>query len=189
MAAFGAKYLSFAPIKEEAEDALPTYEKNGAFSLGGLVKADLTVNFASGELYADDKLQEKLDEFASGTISAEVDDLEDEKAAKIYGAAIDEDGEKTDNSGDTVPAGGLTYCRTLLRNGKRFYRGYYYPKVKAQIGSDSAATKSASITFASSPITFTVMEASNGDWRKTEEFEKEADAKAWCEEKLANTME
>jgi hypothetical protein len=189
MSAFGAKYLNFAPIAEEAEDALPTYEKNGAFSLGALVKADLTVNFASGELYADDRLAEKVDEFSSGSLAAEVDELKDEQAAKIYGATYNESKEKIDNTGDTVPTGGLTYCKSLMKNGVKFYRGYYYPKVKAQIGSDSAATKSSSITLATSPITFTIMEALNGDWRHTEEFDTEAAAKAWCDKKLANTVE
>jgi hypothetical protein len=189
MAAFGAKYVNFSPISEEAENALPTYEKDGAFSLGALVKADLTVNFASGELYADDKLQEKVDEFSSGSLAVEVDELKDEQAAKIYGATYNEKKEKIDNSKDTVPAGGLTYVKSILKNNKKIYRGYYYPKVKAQIGSDSAATKSSSITLSTSPITFTIMEADNGDWRHTEEFETDAAAKAWCETKLANTTE
>jgi hypothetical protein len=130
-----------------------------------------------------------VDEFASGSLSVEVDELKDEQAAKIYGSTYDAKEGKTDNTGDTVPAVGLTYCKSLMKNGKKFFRGYYYPKAKAQIGSDSAATKSASITLATSPITFTILEAENGDWRHTKEFDAESEAKAWCEEKLANTTE
>lgn len=56
MAEFGAKYPCFKP--------------NGAshgFVLGKLAAANLTVNLASGELYADDSLAEQLSEFSSGS--------------------------------------------------------------------------------------------------------------------------
>ena len=46
MASFGAKYPHFSKIKTEPDDALPTYE--GPVNIGRLVKADLTVNLASG---------------------------------------------------------------------------------------------------------------------------------------------
>lgn len=48
MASFGAKYPHFSKIKTEPDDALPTYE--GPVNIGRLVKADLTVNLASGKL-------------------------------------------------------------------------------------------------------------------------------------------
>ena len=47
MASFGAKYPHFSKIKTEPDDALPTYE--GPVNIGRLVKADLTVNLASGK--------------------------------------------------------------------------------------------------------------------------------------------
>ena len=58
MAEFGAKYPCFKP--------------NGAASgivLGKLAAANLTVNLASGELYADDSLAEQLSEFSSGSLA------------------------------------------------------------------------------------------------------------------------
>ena len=58
MASFGAKYPHFSKIKTEPDDALPTYE--GPVNIGRLVKADLTVNLASGKLYADDELAESV---------------------------------------------------------------------------------------------------------------------------------
>ena len=66
MASFGAKYPHFSKIKTEPDDALPTYE--GPVNIGRLVKADLTVNLASGKLYADDELAESVDEFSSGSV-------------------------------------------------------------------------------------------------------------------------
>ena len=73
MASFGAKYPHFSKIKTEPDDALPTYE--GPVNIGRLVKADLTVNLASGKLYADDELAESVDEFSSGSVAMETDDM------------------------------------------------------------------------------------------------------------------
>ena len=54
MAQFGAKRPIFAPTKTTPDNALPTYDYEHVVTVGKLVKADLTVTNASGELYADD---------------------------------------------------------------------------------------------------------------------------------------
>lgn len=184
MAAFGAKHLLFAPITEERKGELPTYDGTKAVQLGMLVKADLSVNYSSGELYADNVLAERVEEFASGTIAAEVDEMEDEVAHTVYGSRITESQEIVENSENNVPFGGLGYYKTLMKNGVKFFRAYFYPKVKAAIGNDSAATKGSSITLSTTPITFTVFEPENGDWRYTKRFNREADAVAYIEGKL-----
>ncbi len=182
MAAFGARYLRFAQITDETAGQLPTYET--AVALGGLIKADLTVNYASGEMYADDKLAEKVDEFISGSIAVEVDELKDNIAAKIYGATFTEQNEKIDNSSDSAPYGGLGYIKSLMKNKNRFFRAYYYPKVRAVMGNDNAATKASSISMTSTPINLTIYEPETGDWRYTKEFETVGEAQKWVDEKL-----
>ncbi|MCM1190744.1 MAG: hypothetical protein NC541_15825 [bacterium] len=186
MAAFGARYINFAPIDKEETGKLPTYKSGETISLGELVAANLTVNFATGEMYADDRLVENINEFASGSIAVEVDELEDEQAAVIYGAEINKNGEKVDNTRDSAPFGGLAYCKTLSKNNEKFYRGYFYPKVRAALGSDNAATKSGSITLASTPINFTVYEPESGEWRYTKRFDTMEEAKKWVDAKLSN---
>lgn len=188
MAAFGAKYLRFSKIVKEESGKLPTYDQK-VVTLGGLVKADLTINYASGEMYADDKLAERVEEFMSGSLAVEVDELEDEEASIVYGAKINESDEKADNSADSAPYGGLGYYKTLTKNKVKFWRGYYYPKVRATLGNDNAATKSSSITLATTPITFTVFEPENGDWRYMKKFSSEVEVKAWLDGKLGNGAE
>ena len=119
MAEFGANYPCFCADSEQA-----------GVVLGKLVSANLTVNLASGEIYADDSLAEQLSEFASGSIAMETDDLEDEKASKIYGCKVSEK-LVTYNKGDTAPRGCLGYYKVLMRNGKKFYKGYFYPRAFA----------------------------------------------------------
>ena len=50
MAQFGAKRPIFAPTKTTPDNALPTYDYEHVVTVGKLVKADLTVTNASGEL-------------------------------------------------------------------------------------------------------------------------------------------
>ena len=181
MAAFGAKYINFAPITEEPENRLPEYGEK--VNVGALVKADVTINLASGEIYGDDALDEKLEEFVSATIATEVTDMTDEVESAVFGSKI-EGKELIDSTGDEIPQGGLGYYKTLLRNGKKKYRAYYYPKVKASMGNDTAQTKGNSITFSSTSLSFTVYEPKIGKWRYRETFDREQDAIRYVNEKL-----
>jgi hypothetical protein len=187
MAQFGAKCPMFAPFKTEPEGALPTYDT--MLKIGALVKADLTVNLATGELYGDDQLQEQLSEFASGALAMETDDMTDAVAKALYGATggVDESGDLIYNQGDTPPYGGLAYYKVLMRSGQKVYKGCYYPKVRAALGNDSAPTRGSSITFGTTPTSFTVFACNTGDWRFTNEFTGDgAEAKviAWMQKKL-----
>lgn len=63
-----------------------------------------------------------------------------------------------------------------------------YPRVKAVLGNDNAATKADSITFGTNSTTFTVFRCNSDDWRITEELTTEAAAKAWVKEQLKGTV-
>lgn len=187
MASFGAKYPHFAKIKTEPENALPTYEDK--VRIGRLVKADLTVNLASGKLFADDELAESVDEFSSGSLAMETDDMEDNVASEVYGATVVEK-EVHYKAGDSAPLGGLAYYKVLMRKGVKFFKGYFYPRVKAVLGNDSAATKADSITFGTTNTTFTIYRANSDDWRiVSEALTTEAEVKAWVDSKLAAAEE
>lgn len=184
MASFGAKRPYFNTIATEPENALPTYAATGPVQIGRLVKADLTVNMASGKLYADDELAESVDEFSSGSLAMETDDVEDDVASKVYGCTVSEK-EVHYKASDSAPMGGLAYYKVLMRKGVKLFKGYFYPRVKAVLGNDSAATKADSITFGTNSTTFTVFRCNSDDWRITEELATEAEAIAWVKEKLA----
>lgn len=188
MAQFGAKRPKFAPVSTTPEGQIPTYDYENAVTVGKLVKADLTVTNASGELYGDDALAEKVDMFASGSLALETDDKTDEVHAAIHGATQDTTSkEVTDSDSDNAPRGGLVYYKVIIRNGVRIYKGVFLPLVKAILGNDSAATKGSSITFGTSSTTFTVFRCNSGAWRVTKEFTgatAEADCIEWCDTKL-----
>lgn len=184
MASFGAQYPHFAKIKEEPEGALPVYEGTPV-RIGRLVKADLTVTMASGELYADDGLAESVEEFVKGSLAMETDDMEDSVAETVYGATV-VDKELHYKSGDSAPVGGLAYYKVLKRRGNLLYKGYFYPRVQAALGNDTASTKSSSITFGTTNTTFTIFPCETTDWRITAELESLEAAKEWVKEKLTS---
>ena len=155
MAGFGANYPCFM-----AEG------KRTGVVVGKLIAADLTVNMASGEVYGDDALVEQLSEFASGSIAMETDDMEDSVASEIYGCKVSGQ-EVTYNYDDTPPEGCLAYYKRIMRDGVKQYKGYFYPRVRAAIGNDSAKTKGSNITFTTTTTNFTVYTDDSGDWRKT----------------------
>ncbi len=177
MASFGAKYPYFCPVKAEPEDARPIYDGEPV-RIGRLVKADLSITLASGQLYADDQLAESVDEFVSGSVAMETDDMTDDTAAVVYGATVEE-GTVHYNVADDPPKGGYGYIKKLMRNKKVLYKGYFYPLVKAVLGNDSAATKSNSITFGTTTTTLTIFACEDGTWRDTHEAATEAEALAW----------
>ena len=183
MASFGAKYPYFNPAAEEPEGQLPVYKNPEPVRIGRLVKADLTVNLASGKLFADDGLAESVDEFSSGAIAMETDDMEDAVAGVVYGCNVEGKMVRY-NVGDDPPAGGLAYFKKLMRRKKVLFKGYFYPLVKAALGNDTAQTKTDSITFGTNNTTFTVFACESGDWRLTEEFQTEQEVIAWIKEKL-----
>ena len=187
MAQFGAQYPCFAPFSgDEPAAALPTY--GGKVVLGKLVSAKLTINLASGELYADDELAEQVSEFASGTLALETDDMTDDVAAAVYGATKaatpSTDKSVTYSKADSPPLGGLAYYKVLMRIGTKIYKGYYYPKTKAALGNDNAQTRGNNITFGTTSTTFTIFSCNTGAWRITEELTTEAAAKEWVNNKL-----
>ena len=171
MAAFGANHPCFKPDTSETGVVLER-----------LVSANLTVTLASGELFADDGLAEKTDEFASGSIAMETDDMSDENAAILYGATI-KDKTVVYNKDDSAPMGSLAYFKALMYHGVKYYKGYYYPRARAALGNDNAQTKGSSITFQTTTTTFTIFADDDGNWRETEIFNTRDAALAWCETK------
>lgn len=185
--AYGAKRPRFAPIATEPAAGLPTYTAESAVTVGELVSANLTVNLVSGELYSDDALNVKVEEFRSATLAMVTDGMDDEAASAIYGATS-EAGKVTYNIGDVAPVGGLAFYRRMKdKSGKVYFQGVFFPKAQAAMGNDSSATKGSSITFSTANTNFTIMAAATGDWRITETLTTEAEAESWCDEQLGIT--
>ena len=134
MASFGAKNPYFCKVKEEPDGKLPVYDGEPV-KIGRLVKADLSITMASGKLYADDELAESVEEFASGSLTMETDDIIDSVASVVYGTTVE--GKTVHyNTKDDPPSGGLAYYKKLMRKRKVLYKGVFHPLVKASLRSE-----------------------------------------------------
>lgn len=181
----GCKYPRFAPIANEPADALPTYGAK-ITTIGEAIAANLTINYASGELYSDDALNIKVDEFSSGTIAMENDGLESEVYAALFGATVDEDGKVSHSAEDVAPCGGLVYYTRMMDKSKKVYfEGHFFPKVLATLSGANASTKSNSVSFNTANVSFTVMKCNSGEFWVHQVFDTEAAAKAWVDAQLA----
>ena len=171
----GMKVPKFAKITAEGAAALPTYDSTKIITVGEAVSGALTINRANAELYSDDGLNVKADEFSSASLALETDGIEDDVAV-------------TYSAGDVAPHGGLVYYTPMKdRSGAVYYKCYFFPKVQAAMGSDNAQTKASSVTFQTANTTFTIFACNTGAWMQTEIVESEAEAVTWCETKLGKT--
>lgn len=181
MAGYGLKWPRFAPNKTVAEDGTITYDT--PVTIGEAVKADLTISKAAGKIYGNNALSEATSDFISGTIAMETVDLTDDVASVIFGATVKEN-TCVYNVNDNPPEGALAYLKTLLRKGKTVYKPYFFPRAKAEMGNDTAATKGESVTFSTAATTWTIMAPASGNWFETTECDTEEEARAWIDEMM-----
>lgn len=187
MAGIGACYPCFAPFEgAEPESGMPAY--GDKIVIGGLVQANLTPNFATAKLSADDAIKEDWGRVTSGTIAIETDDILEKNEAVMLGATYDEEtGELKHKDDDVPPYGGFGYYKTLMRNNVYQYKVYFYPKVKATLGADNAQTMSESPTFQTSQLTLTAYPLKDHDWYSKKVFDTAAEAKAYIDGLFAGT--
>lgn len=183
MAQIGLKYMVFAPIEQYNEGAAPSY--GTGMVVGKAIKADLTLNFAEGKLYADDVLAEYSSQYQDGTIAVGVDEIEDEVRAAMFGyKTVTESNVKVLKRGaKSMPVnGGFGYYKTHVKNKVNKYIAYWFLDTCFKDASESAATKADSITFNTPEITGTILPIEGyGDDLYLEQatFTTEEAAKTW----------
>lgn len=183
MAKIGMKYFGWAEMATEPESAVPTY--SSGLVLGRMVSLNVTINNSEGELYADDMLAEYASEFVSADLSAETDNITLENQAKLYGSVYDTTGEFKASAGDNAPYGGIGGYQVLQVGGSKKYRAWFYPKAKASMPDFDGTTKGSSISFGTQPIKMKIASPKYGPWYYAKEFESEAAAKAYIDDKLS----
>lgn len=182
MAQMGLKYLAWAKIKEEAENAEPTYE--GGKEIGKIVSLNVAIANSEGKLYANDQLAEYASEFSEGDLTAETDNISLEDQAAMLGATYSEEDGYVGGTGDTAPYGGVGGYQVLMVNGVKLYRAWVYPKVKAMQPDLDSTTKGDSISFGTQPIKMKVAATNSGKWIYQKDCTTEADAKTFVNGKL-----
>lgn len=175
MADIGLKYFAGAKMATEPENAAPTYEPG--MVIGGSVATNLTVTNAEGELYADDQLAEYVSEFSSAEFTAEVDNIDLDKQAVMYGAAYEND-ELMHSAEDQAPQMGVGGVQTIRVRDVKKFRTWFFAKAKATIPDWKGNTRGSSYSFGTQPIKMKVTAPLFGAWYRVKEFATYAAAKA-----------
>lgn len=186
MATYGAKYIKFAPLKTEPEDAIPTYEN--AVQIAELQKLTDNPTYSEGKQYGDDRLVEYVSEFNEADVDVEVTDLDNKMQSTIFGATLsgsDNTEELAFGGSDIAPYGGLGAVICRMRNNVRTYQGILYTKVKATMQGEEFTTKGDNITLAGGKLKFKATEPKYGKWKiKSAMFPTLEAAKSWVDGKL-----
>jgi hypothetical protein len=188
MAGVGALWPVFAPYvqadrDDEPGNRLPQYEDH--IVLAEFVSGNTTINFAEGQLYGDNALQIDIKDFVSATFALETTYINKEAEAVLYGTKIDPITNELINAGDDVPPwGGFGFVRTVRHKNRTEHVGYYFPKVQANLGNESAQTKNSGINFGTPTTNLTIFKPKYGGWRYKKDFNTEEEALEWVAEKL-----
>jgi len=175
MATIGLKDLFYSTITEDSNGD-ETY--GVPQRLAKAISADISINLAEAILYADDGIAESIKEFASGTLTLNVDDIGNDAAADLTGAYIDDNGVlvSTGEGGANILPVAIGF-RAKKANGK--YRHFWLYRVRFGIPGTTLNTKADSITFQTPTIAGTVMQRNKLDQKgehpwKTEVTEGDA---------------
>lgn len=184
MAQFGARLFKFAPITDHGNaDKMPTY--GPSVVVGKLSKANQSINTASGTIDGDDAEVLSIEEFVSAGLDCSFTEVTPETESVIYGSKIDDSGDLKDSTGDSIPYGGITFCRFMMGDdGKKYYQCVFYPRAKAVPSGDDASTKGKNITLNPHNIKFNATECAMGIWRIRAKKDTFEEAEAWCDAKL-----
>ena len=187
---YGAKMIRWAPFAATDPEAASAPPKLGTpANLGALNKVTETINFNRVSAYGDNVKKVEIVEFKDGSLAVETLYLSNANAAAVTGAELgttDGDKDLKFGSNDTAPYGSLAFYTNHMRDdGTKYYQGIFYPKVKANMEGEEYNAKGENITLANANITFEVFEALFGKYKiKSEEFDTEAKAAAWVDEKI-----
>lgn len=169
MATIGLDKLYYAEITEDESGNDETY--GTPKQLAKAISADLTVELNEATLYADDGQAEAVKEFKSGTLSLGVDDIEQETAAALVGATVDNNGVLVSGSGDSAKYVAVGF-RAKKANGK--YKYYWLYKVLFGVPATNLATKGDSISFQTPTIEGTIFRRNKVDGKDNHPWKAEA---------------
>lgn len=185
MAVYGIEYPVFAKITAESANEAPTYDTGHV--IGALMKADISLTRASGEMYGDNVLIEAANDATGGTITLQVDELSSDALTGMVGyTGTESDGYKVYS--ESTPRVGFGYIRNTVHRGKQSAWAVWYPAVQFSLGNESYSTKAESTTFTGETVEgrifpMVVDETNKPLVNEIKKFETVTAAKEWLDGK------
>lgn len=180
MAYVGLRKPIIAQLKSDG-----TYDD--PFAFGKAIGMQVTPNYAEGSLYADDGQAEYDKEFSYAEVTLNTSTIPIVANEKMFGHTVTEKNVKF-NRDDQNNDVGLGWISVEKVNGIRSFIGNFLDKVKFSEPSEDYATRGGSIEYKTPSITGRASAVDGGDWKETETFATEAEAKNWIYGKFGKAM-
>lgn len=180
MAKIGLNNFRYSKLLSETAEGEPSY--NGPKKPARAISCSVSITNNQAKLFADDGLAESDTSFQSGTVTAGIDDEDQETMADLLGHEIDETtGAMIRSAYDTAPY--VSWGRVVVKmvNGKYKYKVEFLYKVKFGEPSQEDNTKGENLEFNTSTIEGQVSTLNDGRWSETKTFDTQAEAIAYLE--------
>ena len=164
------------------KDADGTYEKGR--HLGTAATFNITPTANDVKDHGDNRVTETDTSVTGGTVSLELNDMEQELQAFLLGHKIGEtNGEVTANVDDIAPLVILGAIGTSIVNKKNKYIAKAYRNVQFKEPNDENATKQDTTNFTHTTLEGNIIIPEDGNWKSSAEFDTYETAKTWLEKK------
>ncbi len=181
----GAKKPLYAVITAENKGTFPTYGEVKEFSR--FIALTEAIQTAEAKFYSDNALDDDMKIFKQCDLTFENDGLTHNASADVFGLKLNDTGELVYGGKNDPPYIGYVFYRELKGKGdKRYYEGVYYPKCKAFVPNSTDNTRGENITFKGDTVSMSAytLDDEAETWKVECILETEAEAEAWCREKL-----
>ena len=182
MAQIGLRHFKYSPIGNDGGYTV-------AKKLAGAIESTASLDIAEAELYSDDELTEKAQEFTKGTLTLTVDEDSDSVFAPLLGHSKDEEtGEVIKTTEDVAPFVGFGRVLVKLVNNVKKYKAEFFPKVQFKPFVTDGKSKADSIEFQTPTVEGTIFsKAETIDnkvkmvWEKHQTFDTDEEAQAYLD--------
>lgn len=180
-------YYGVSNVVVAEYDAATGKYKNGAILEA--VGTSVTPGYSEGTMYLDNKLGIQRKMFKQADVTGEVGSIPLSVAAMMYGHTYDASKKSMTCKTDDKPpycGYGFSGCEAIDDDTDTYTACWIY-KVKFAEGEDSYTTRGENITFNSQKFSGTAVGAKDKTWRDIQQFDTEAEALEWLEEKACIT--
>lgn len=162
-----------------------TEEYSNGMKLGKAISTNITPNYSTASLYADNGEAERVDEFVNAAIEVGTDRIPAAAGPILFGHAINAAGEEVKNSNDSSKYVGYGFWQASMEDGVKKYQGCLVYKVKFTEGQTSFQTKGENITFSTPTLSGSATAKDNGDWQiNSPKYDTVREAEVWIKSKL-----
>lgn len=176
-------YIGVAkPTIAKMEDTGNTY--SAPVVCGKAIQIDITPQYAEGSLFGDNGKAEYDKEFKQADIVLNTTSLPIAVHETMFGHTVEESS-ITFKDSDESNYVGFGFYVTEKVDGKKKYTATWLPKTKFSEGAESYKTKGDNIEYQTPSVTGQALALDNGIWKEVEQFDTEAEAQQFINEKIS----